>query len=81
MALWKFSQRFVFSDRSFRTSRLVTGGSKNIGTLRRDIVKKNIVRLKKNITKVKRDIALRVSGKRNVPILASVRRYSLFYDL
>ena len=73
MALWKFSQRFVFSDRSFRTSRLVTGGSKNIGTLRRDIVrlKKNIVRLKKNIgrlskniTKVKKDIAMRVSGEK-----------------
>ena len=66
MALWKFSQRFVFSDRSFRTSRLGTGGSKNIGTLRRDIVrlKKNIGRLSKNITKVKKDIAMRVSGEK-----------------
>ena len=66
MALWKFSQRFVFSGRSFRTSRLVTGGSKNIGTLRRDIVrlKKNIGRLSKNITKVKKDIAMRVSGEK-----------------
>ena len=62
MAFWKFSQRFVFSDRSFRTSRLVTGCSKNIGRLRRDIVrlKKNIGRLSKNITKVKKDIAMRV---------------------
>ena len=45
---------------------MVTGGSKNIGTLRRDIVrlKKNIGRLSKNITKVKKDIAMRVSGEK-----------------